>query len=82
MDNTFRINQNTNIKSENCFYDYENKNNELMYKYQFLPSIIDDNNSQSNRKAYIASSKTLGVIQSKNPDIFGNNIIQSTVIWK
>lgn len=78
MDNTFRINQNTNIKSGRCFFDYENKNNELMYKYQFLPSVIDDNNNQSNRKAYIASSQTLGVIQSKNPDIFGKNITRST----
>jgi hypothetical protein len=76
MDNTFKINENTNIKNDSCFYDYENRTNELIHKYNFLPSLPDK--KTNNRKIYIDSSKTLGLLQTDNKDIFGKNIFEST----
>ena len=43
MDNSFQLNMNTNIHSDNCINEYLNKNNEKMYAHQF--SVLNDTNS-------------------------------------
>lgn len=43
MDNSFQLNMNTNIHSDNCINEYLNKNNEKMYAHQF--SLLNDTNT-------------------------------------
>ena len=71
MSTNFIINQNTNIKSEQCVYTYQDKTNETMFNYSFLPSVAPNNNT---RNSYIDSTKTLGILQNTNYDINGENI--------
>jgi len=80
MDNTFKINQNTNIKNDNCFHNYENRSNELIHKYHFLPSLPDRKSNINDRKLYIDSTSTLGILQTNNKDIYGKNILDSTIL--
>lgn len=77
MSTNFIINQNTNIKSEQCVYTYQDKTNETMFNYSFLPSVAPNNNT---RNSYIDSIKTLGILQNTNYDINGENINDSTLL--
>jgi hypothetical protein len=75
MSTNFIINEQTNIKNDNC-HSMNDINNNRIFDYAFLPSIIDEKNSS--RNSYIDSTKTLGILQDTNYDISGKNINEST----
>ena len=76
MSTNFIINQRTNMKNDNCVYFTNDNNNNKIFDYAFLPSIIDVRNDT--RNSYIDSTKILGILQNTNYDISGNNINEST----
>lgn len=76
MSTNFIINQQTNIKNDNCFYSANDTNNNKIFDYSFLPSVFDAKNNTRNE--YINSTKTLGILQDTNYDISGKNINEST----
>lgn len=83
MSTNFIINENTNIKSDKCFYTSQDKNNHIMFNYNFLPSIqnnVNNTNNVNSRDSYLNSTKTLGILQDSNYDINGTNINQSTLL--
>jgi hypothetical protein len=77
MSTNLIINENTNVKSDRCLTSFQDKNNEIMFNYSFLPSI---SNNQNTRNSYIDSTKTLGILQDTNYDISGKNINESTLL--
>lgn len=76
MSSNLIINEQTNMKNEKCFNLSQDRNNDTMFQYNFLPNIV--NNSKNTREAYIKSSNTLGILQDNNYDINGSNIGTST----
>jgi hypothetical protein len=77
MSTNLIINQNTNVKHDNCVFDFQYHNNDKIFKYNFIPSVISNENS---RKSYIDSTKTLGILQSTNYDMSGENINNNTLL--
>jgi hypothetical protein len=67
MSTNLIINQNTNIKKDRC--NSNNKCNNQIFDYQFLPSI---------KSSYIDSTNIVGVIQDNNFDLNGNYIDNNT----
>lgn len=78
MSSNLIINEQTNMKNERCYNTFQDKNNESMFQYNFLPNIINKGNNT--RSSYIDSTKTLGILQDSNYDITGSNIDNSTVL--
>jgi hypothetical protein len=78
MSTNFIINEQTNIKNNNCLNSYNDLNNNKIFDYAFLPSIFDARNDT--RNSYMDSTKTLGILQNTNYDINGNNINESTIL--
>jgi len=78
MSTNFIINENTNIKSDKCFYTSQDKNNQVMFDYNFLPSVTKNNSNT--RDSYLNSTNTLGILQDTNYDISGKNINESTLL--
>ena len=81
MSTNFIINENTNIKNDKCFYTFQDKNNQVMFNYNFLPSVSSNNSNNINsRNSYLNSTKILGILQDTNYDISGKNINESTLL--
>jgi len=78
MSTNFIVNQQTNIKNDNCFNTFQDQNNNRMFQYNFLPNIIDNKNNS--RQTYIDSTKNPGILQDTNYDINGNNIQYNTML--
>lgn len=78
MSNNLIINQNTNSKNDGCFYSFQDLNNNKLFEYNFLPSVNSSN--ENNRELYIDSTNTVGLLQSTNYDINGDNIENSTLL--
>jgi hypothetical protein len=76
MSTNFIINEQTNIKNNNCDKSSYNLNNEKIFDYAFIPSVF--NTKDDTRNSYIDSTKTLGILQNTNYDISGSNINEST----
>lgn len=72
------INQNVNIKSDNCTVNYHDLNNNKLYNYNFVPTLVDS--KINNRATYIDSAKIVGVLQNSGYDIGGKNINENTVL--
>ena len=72
MSNNFIINEQTNMKNDNCDYSANETNNNKIFDYAFLPTIFDSKNNT--RNSYVDSTKTLGILQDTNYDIGGKNI--------
>jgi len=71
------FNRNTNINNDNCFNEFQNMNNDKMFQYSFLPSVINNKNI---RNSYISSTKNVGMLQDSNYDINGETIDTSTIL--
>lgn len=78
MSTNLIINQNSNIKNDKCFNDFQDLNNNKLFRYNFLPSIL--NQDDTNRNNYINSTRTVGILQDSNYDIRGKNINESTLL--
>ena len=76
MSTNLIINEQTNIKNDNCFNNYQDLGNEKMFNYNFIPPVTKGNNTS--RNSYIKSLNTLGTLQDTNYDVNGNNINEST----
>lgn len=76
MSTNLVINQQTNMKNDKCLNTFQDINNNTIFKYNFLPNIIEGN--KDTRKSYIDSTKTMGILQNCNYDINGLNINNST----
>jgi hypothetical protein len=76
MSTNFIINQQTNMKNDNCVYSANDTNNNRIFDYAFIPSIFDAKNDTRNE--YINSTKTVGILQDTNYDVTGKNINEST----
>ncbi len=74
---TFVINQNTKQKYDTNSYDTDKMGNNLMFEYNFLPSVMGN---QDSRSSYLNSTKTNGILQDNNRDILGKNIQENTII--
>jgi len=72
------INQNVNIKNDNCNTSYHDLSNNKIYDYNFIPNMVDT--KVNHRNSYIDSSKIVGVLQNNNYDIGGRNISENTVL--
>ena len=76
MSSNFIINEQTNIKNDNCVYSTNDFNNNKMFDYAFLPPIYEA--KTDTRNSYIDSTKTIGILQDTNYDVTGKNINEST----
>ena len=70
------INQNTNINNDSCFNEFQMMNNDKMFQYSFLPSVIDNKNNT--RNSYINSTNNIGILQDSNFDVNGESIDMGT----
>jgi len=78
MSTNLIINENTNIRNDNCLNNYYNSGNERMFNYNFLPSVLPKN--ENNREAYMKSINTVGILQDTNYDVNGENINTSSIL--
>jgi hypothetical protein len=76
MSTNLIINENTNIRSDNCLNDFYIQNNDKLFNYSFKPSVLPKNETQ--RQSYINSTSTRGLLQNNNYDLHGDNINTST----
>jgi hypothetical protein len=72
MSTNLVINQNVNLRNDNCFNNVHNLNNEQIFNYNFTPSVL--NNKNDSRSLYIDSSNIPGILQNNNSDISGKNV--------
>lgn len=78
MSTNLILNQQTNMKTDRCFNNFHDSNNDRMFQYNFLPNIINSN--QNSRESYINSTNINGILQDSNYDINGKNIEASTLL--
>jgi hypothetical protein len=78
MSSNLILNEQTNIKNDNCFNNFQDSNNDRMFQYSFLPNIISSN--KNTRESYIKSTNVNGILQDSNYDINGTNIGESTLL--
>jgi hypothetical protein len=76
MSSNLIINEQTNLRNNDCFSSSQNMNNDKVFNYSFLPPIQNANNKNS----YIDATTVRGVLQSSNYDVTGNNINDSTLL--
>jgi hypothetical protein len=74
MSSNLIINEQTNLRNNDCQINSHDINNDKVFNYNFLPQIQNSNN----RSSYIDSTKIKGVLQSSNYDVLGNNVNEST----
>lgn len=79
MSTNLIINEQTNIKNDNCFNTSKDTGNNKLFNYNFIPTILESTNS-NNRDAYINSTNTIGILQDSNFDINGRNIDNSSLL--
>ena len=53
MSSNLIINEQTNIRNEKCFNMSQDRNNNTMFQYNFLPNIVNNSNISSNQKQYL-----------------------------
>jgi hypothetical protein len=76
MSTNLIINEQTNIRNDNCFYSNQDKNNNRLFTYNFTPFVSGD--QQDTRKSYINSTNIRGILQDTNFDLNGDKINEST----
>jgi hypothetical protein len=74
MSDNFIINEQSNIKNDNCNYNANNISNNKIFDYAFRNGFVDKNNSST---SYI---NTVGVMNNSNYGINRNNINNSTIL--
>jgi hypothetical protein len=77
MSTNFVINQNTKQKYDTNSYDTDRLGNDLVFNYNFMPSVMVN---QDSRSSYLNSTQTAGILQNNNYDIQGKNIQENTNI--